>query len=359
EAEFPAMREEATDCLSAHRNPRSARQPGYCDPVTYVRWALDEQVVPRTCLGVAHGHLQGRNILVGIKENQAVFPAVFDYSGLSTSLPTVWDFVSLEVDLKTHVMPELVFDEEARQALAMAASQRFRFRQHGQTTVATQSKRADLNRSQRIEFAYQFELLLTDLLFNRLSRREVRNQASFGIEPFQTGHSSLDRALRLFHWIRQEAAVTLGRLLDRFATWQNEYLFALSVCGLAKIQRRVAAPQEEWCLISSGVAAANLDDFSRFVRSHPSDQGKHTTQFRPSRRPSSEQQPDLWNDEPAFESTDDPVGFERIGDTLIYTPQYGDFDSSPSTLGIGLETIEQTVNQPDIRHLILDFSQID
>ena len=55
--------------------PRSCRDPKVTD------------LVPRMLRGCAHGDLHGRNILVGIVRDQAMWPTVFDYEDMSPSQP--------------------------------------------------------------------------------------------------------------------------------------------------------------------------------------------------------------------------------------------------------------------------------
>ena len=53
----------------------------YLDPVDFVAWVLaidDGSRLPRTLVGRAHGDLHGRNVLVGIRRQEAEYPAVFD-----------------------------------------------------------------------------------------------------------------------------------------------------------------------------------------------------------------------------------------------------------------------------------------
>jgi hypothetical protein len=57
-------------------------------------------LVPRMLRGCAHGDLHGRNILVGIVRDQAMWPTVFDYEDMGPSNLVGWDFVKLETELK-------------------------------------------------------------------------------------------------------------------------------------------------------------------------------------------------------------------------------------------------------------------
>ena len=50
--------------------------------------------------GCAHGDLHGRNILVGLVRDQAMWPTVFDYEDMGPCNLIGWDFVKLETELK-------------------------------------------------------------------------------------------------------------------------------------------------------------------------------------------------------------------------------------------------------------------
>src|SRR5205085_1532427 len=57
-------------------------------------------LIPRMLRGCAHGDLHGRNILVGIVRDQAMWPTVFDYEDMGPRNLIGWDFVKLETELK-------------------------------------------------------------------------------------------------------------------------------------------------------------------------------------------------------------------------------------------------------------------
>jgi hypothetical protein len=61
---------------------------------------LPVQIIPRMLRGCAHGDLHGRNILVGIVRDQAMWPTVFDYEHMGPGNLVGWDFVKLETELK-------------------------------------------------------------------------------------------------------------------------------------------------------------------------------------------------------------------------------------------------------------------
>jgi hypothetical protein len=117
-------------CLAARRDVNTLAASGvgrFLDPVDYLRYVqayvpwrdlvapavepestmpadlLQPKVVdliPRLLRGCAHGDLHGRNILVGIVRDQAMWPTVFDYEDMGPCNLIGWDFVKLETELK-------------------------------------------------------------------------------------------------------------------------------------------------------------------------------------------------------------------------------------------------------------------
>ncbi len=55
----------------------------------------------------AHGDLHGRNVLVAVVRNRALWPAVFDYEHMGPCNLLGWDFVKMETELKIRAYPEL------------------------------------------------------------------------------------------------------------------------------------------------------------------------------------------------------------------------------------------------------------
>ena len=130
--------ETEASCLAARRDVNALAASGvgqFLDPVDYLRylqayvpWKIHEQdgpdaiqaaeagtetadplvlqqprvtdLIPRMLRGCAHGDLHGRNILVGIVRDQAMWPTVFDYEDMSPCNLIGWDFVKLETELK-------------------------------------------------------------------------------------------------------------------------------------------------------------------------------------------------------------------------------------------------------------------
>ena len=59
-----------------------------------------EELLPIFRRARAHGDLHGRNILVGIVEDEAIWPAVYDFEHMRPDNFLAWDFVKLEMELK-------------------------------------------------------------------------------------------------------------------------------------------------------------------------------------------------------------------------------------------------------------------
>ena len=84
------------------------KEEGFIDPVSFLEYLLRQlkgnqpakDFVPRMLRGQAHGDLHGRNVLVGIVEDEAHWPAVFDYEDMGRDHWLGWDFVKLETELK-------------------------------------------------------------------------------------------------------------------------------------------------------------------------------------------------------------------------------------------------------------------
>jgi hypothetical protein len=60
---------------------------------------------PELRFGRAHGDLHGRNIVVGLVNGEARWPAVFDFEDMGVNNFVAWDFVKLEMELKIRALP--------------------------------------------------------------------------------------------------------------------------------------------------------------------------------------------------------------------------------------------------------------
>jgi len=86
----------------------------FFDPVEYLpRLFASARHLPEVLRGPAHGDLHGRNILLGIVEGEALFPALFDYGNMARDSLPGWDFAKLETELKVRALQEVFAGDEA------------------------------------------------------------------------------------------------------------------------------------------------------------------------------------------------------------------------------------------------------
>lgn len=113
-------------------------KPGFHDPCDLLSRALhDGAFLPSMRQGLAHGDLHGRNMLVAVTAERAVFPAIFDYEDMGPDNLVAWDFVKLETELKVRVLADL-YAGDLRDFIR--AAQRFEQRLNEET-----ERRNDLN----------------------------------------------------------------------------------------------------------------------------------------------------------------------------------------------------------------------
>lgn len=258
--EFSQLRRDAIWLITSRDKPCDPQPPRYLDPVDYLSWALEFGHVPPTLVGRAHGDLHGRNILVGVVRGEVEQPVVIDYGDMAEDNLPVWDFVKLECELKTRMLPDLFSQSAAREALAQTAPRvRPAPRTHGAPAGQSHSPRLleTAACADRLEFAFQFESLLDQLTVRLISGHDAETALPAERRRI-TGHPAIDKALCLIYRIRQEAALRLGYRRDRSRAWHDEYYLALCAYGVLKAKWDIERPQLEWSLISAGVAAAGL-----------------------------------------------------------------------------------------------------
>ena len=95
----------------------SAKEDEFLPPCPYIEdfeRRDDPEEIPEMQRGCAHGDLHGRNILVGLIDGEAKWPAVFDYEDMRCDNYIGWDFVKLEFELKVRVLRHVLSggDEE-------------------------------------------------------------------------------------------------------------------------------------------------------------------------------------------------------------------------------------------------------
>jgi hypothetical protein len=175
-------------------------------------------LIPRMLRGCAHGDLHGRNILVGIIRDQAMWPTVYDYEDMGPCNLVGWDFVKLETELKIRAYLDVF--PGGRPARWIASIQNFEIALNEQT--------------------------------ERAHRDPPWPEAGDPTKPE-------DRLRAILLMIRRMAAQHLGSNPGRPNDWLEEYYFLLACYGAAtsrfenqQMRERIAA------LLSAGVATARL-----------------------------------------------------------------------------------------------------
>ena len=175
-------------------------------------------VVPRMLRGCGHGDLHGRNILVGIVRDQAMWPTVFDYEDMGPSNLIGWDFVKLEAELKTRAYLDV---------FGGSAPGRF------------------------VKQVQEFEVTLA-----RTTEHCHINRCWPDAAP---PAADSERLASILLTVRRMAAQHLGINLGRPNEWLEEYYFLLACYGaftgrFENLQHR----ERIGALISAGVAASRL-----------------------------------------------------------------------------------------------------
>jgi hypothetical protein len=174
-------------------------------------------LLPRLLRGCAHGDLHGRNVLVGIIRNRALWPAVFDYEDMSPRNLPGWDFVKLETELKARAYPGLF---------------------------------AGLSIQGYIEAVQHFEMELNEQ--TEACHRSWKWSALRDDEP-----TPADRLRAVLLAIRHQAARHLGEDRGRAGEWLHEYYFLLACYGVSVSSFQNLLPLERaGAYLSAGVATA-------------------------------------------------------------------------------------------------------
>ena len=175
-------------------------------------------LVPRMLRGCAHGDLHGRNILVGLVRQRAMWPTVFDYEDMGPCNLIGWDFVKLETELKI------------RASLDVFA---------GTTTAKF------------IEGVQRFEIALN----------ELTEQCHLSRSWPETGEpDTREQRLRtILLMIRRMASEQLGESHGRPNDWLEEYYFLLACYGVYTSRfENLQMRERHGALLSAGVATARL-----------------------------------------------------------------------------------------------------
>jgi hypothetical protein len=241
-------------CMAARREVNTLPESGaekFLDPVNYLRYVQDyvphlveidkkaevrpptaakveplaglqlptiADLVPRMLRGCAHGDLHGRNILVGIVRDQAMWPTVFDYEDMGPRNLIGWDFVKLETELKIRAYTSVFSGKET-------------------TPFAREVQKFESDLNRRTEDCY------------------------LGTTWPDVGNPKMDteRLVMVLLSIRRMAAQHLGINHGRPNEWLEEYYFLLTCYGVATGRFPNLQPRERiGALISAGVAASRL-----------------------------------------------------------------------------------------------------
>ena len=169
--------------------------------------------------GCAHGDLHGRNILVGIVRDQAMWPTVFDYEDMSPCNLIGWDFVKLETELKMRANLDV---------FGGGAAARF--------IQQVQCVEVEMN----------------------LATEECHRNRFW---PEVGASTTPDQRLRaIVLSIRRMAAQQLGANHGRPNDWLEEYYFLLSCYGVSTGRFEKMHPRERiGARVSAGVATARLN----------------------------------------------------------------------------------------------------
>jgi tetratricopeptide (TPR) repeat protein len=197
----------------------SRKRDTFLDPADYLRSVVAcPQFLPRMIRGCAHGDLHGLNILIGLEEETAVSPAVFDYEDMGNCELLAWDFVKLETELKVRAL----------QAVFPGAESEF------------------------VEAVHQFEVQLAE-------RTEDANDQKADWVSTDEGDTPRQRLTAILLQIRERAKRHLGTLRHREREWLEEYYFLLACYGVYTGKFETYHRRHSICAyISAGVAARRL-----------------------------------------------------------------------------------------------------
>ena len=164
------------------------------------------------------GDLHGRNILVGIVRDQAMWPTIFDYEDMSPGNLIGWDFVKLETELKIRAYTGLF----------------------GGTAAA-----------KFIQQVQRFEIEMS------LTTEDCHRNRSWP----EVGETTMpeERLRAILLSIRRMAAQQLGASHGRPNDWLEEYYFLMACYGVLTGRFENLQPRERiGALVSAGVATARL-----------------------------------------------------------------------------------------------------
>jgi hypothetical protein len=168
--------------------PAAVRE--FIDPRDYLNRVLETtRFIPELLFGCAHGDLHGRNVLVGVVDGSARWPAVFDFEDMGNRNLVGWDFVKLEIELKIRALSSLYQGDEVK----------------------------------FIQGVYTFE--------QQLAAQTVKANNFPSWPALEKRNDPEGRLLYLLYAIRRSAKKCLGALRHRERRWLHEYHFLLLCYG--------------------------------------------------------------------------------------------------------------------------------
>jgi len=203
-----------------------ALSEGFSDPVDFFRRVSQLLASQRgerfqfpLTRGPAHGDLHGRNVLVGVRDDTAERPAVYDYEHMAADNLIGLDFAKLETELKI--------------------------------------------RAYRYVFPFPWpfpDLPPQDFIRNIQHLEQQLTGPSDTYHP-RTGTAATAPEERLF-WLlralRRQAARYLGAAGDNPDNWNREYLLLLAAYGVYTVRFPQANAERIAAYVSAGVAAHRL-----------------------------------------------------------------------------------------------------
>jgi hypothetical protein len=175
-------------------------------------------LVPRLLRGCAHGDLHGRNILVGIVRDQAMWPTVFDYEDMGPGNLVGWDFVKLETELKVRAYLDV-------------------FGGGTQASFVRDVQAFEVELGRRTEQCHR-----------------DRHWPEVGLPA-----TPAERLGAILLTVRRLASQHLGANHGRPNAWLEEYYFLLACYGASTSRFENLQPRERvGALVSAGAAAARL-----------------------------------------------------------------------------------------------------
>jgi hypothetical protein len=220
-----------------------SRQPAEKEPAE--REPLPEELLPTLRRGRAHGDLHGRNVLVGVVEDEVVWPAVYDFESMRPDNFIAWDFVKLETELKIRVFrrvfPLMPLSEFAPKVMTF---------DHGLNRWTNWCN--DGERWPRAD----------DLRYQSAPPAEPTGGAPPVGGPEQLDETSLRlaRLRNLLLGVRQRASTHLRYRADTPDEWFRQYLFLLMCYGVSSVRfKNLDRLELAAAYVTAGVAAEWLE----------------------------------------------------------------------------------------------------